>query len=111
MYAVSEKPTARELSIYIKPHAEQWFEIGILLDIPVQKLEDIEEHHKNDVQSCGARMLTEWIISNPNACWKKLYEVVEKVSKNTNINPSKESGTIFVQFNITVLLLVIKPKN
>ena len=93
MYVASEKPTARELSVYIKPHAQQWFEIGLLLDIKVQTLEEIEEHHRNDVQSCGARMLMGWLVSDPNACWKKLWDAVENVSKSTNIKASTESGT------------------
>ena len=89
-YAASEKPTAKELSVYIKPYAQQWFEIGLLLGIQLQKLESIEEHHKNDVQSCGARMLMEWLVSDPNACWKKLREAVENVS---NLKVSAVSGT------------------
>ena len=102
-YAASEKPTAKELSVYIKPYAQQWFEIGILLDIQLQKLESIEEHHKNDVQSCGARMLMEWLVSDPNACWKKLREVVENVSKNSNIKASAESGTkIHMEFKYSL---------
>lgn len=98
--ASDEKPTARELSVYIKPYAEQWFEIGLLLDIKSQKLEDIEERHKDDVQSCGARMLMEWLISDPNPCWKKLKEAVDNVSKNVNIKASStKSGTkIHMQF-------------
>ena len=89
----SEKPTTKELSIYIKPYAQHWYDIGILLGITVHKLEEIEELHKSDVQSCCVRMLMEWILSDPNTCWKKLWDVVEKVSKNININPSKELGT------------------
>ena len=89
----SEKPTAKELSVYIKPHAQQWYDIGILLNISVKKLDNIEEHHKDDVQSCSVRMLMEWIVSDPSACWKKLWEVVESVQKNTNVKPSTDLGT------------------
>lgn len=84
----SEKPTARELSVYFKPYAQQWFDIGILLDLPLPKLEDIAKRHKDDVQSCGVRMLMEWVVSDPNACWKKLQEVVENITKNTDTKPT-----------------------
>ena len=84
------------MSIYIKPYAQQWFEIGLLLGISVHKLADIEEHFKNDVQSCAARVLTEWTLSNDSACWEKLWEVVENTSKNANIKPSTELGTTYV---------------
>ena len=94
--AESEKPTARELSIFIKPHAQQWFEIGILLGIPLKKLQDIEKHHTIDVESCGANMLMEWLVCDPNACWKKLRETVDKTSKIPNINSSTESGTSII---------------
>ena len=97
----SEKPTAKELSIYIKPYAQQWYDIGILLNISVKKLDEIEEHHKDDVQSCSVRMLMEWIVSDPSACWKKLWDVVGSVQKNTgsiqkntNIKPSTDLGNV-----------------
>ena len=91
--ASDEKPTVKEASLYIKPYVKQWFEIGLLLDIKFQKLEEIGQRHDNDEQSCGPRMLMEWLISDPNACWGKLKEAVANVSKNANMTASStESG-------------------
>ena len=66
------------------------------MGISLEKLEVIEECYRDDVQSCAARVLTEWILSDDSACWEKLWEVVENTSKNANIKPSTELGTYYI---------------
>lgn len=106
VYIALEKPTAKELSIYIKPYAQKWYDIGILLNISVNKLDEIEEYHKNDVQSCGVRMLMEWTVNDHDACWKKLWEVVGSITKNTNTKPSTQLGNACNNNCYSLLLLV-----
>ncbi|XP_065899282.1 NLR family CARD domain-containing protein 3-like isoform X2 [Dysidea avara] len=78
----SQKPTAKDLLVYVNPHISQtWFEVGILLAIPVHKLQEIERDHGNDVESSCMRMLVEWSLGR-SATWEKLLSVIDSVFKS-----------------------------
>jgi len=81
------------MSTYVKPYAQYWLEIGILLGISSQKLDAIEEEFKNDPRSCCLRMFVEWVMSDPNATWKKLQGVIESISKSQGSNKSLDGTT------------------
>ena len=66
----------------MNPHISQtWFEVGILLAIPVHKLQEIERDHGNDVESSCMRMLVEWSLGR-SATWEKLLSVIDSVFKS-----------------------------
>jgi len=78
----SQKPAAKDLLVYVNPYiSQEWLEVGILLDIPVHKLQEIERNHGNDLQSSCMKMLVEWSLGK-SATWEKLISVIDSVCKS-----------------------------
>ena len=57
---------------------ELWFEIGVLLGLPVAKLQNIEELHGKDLNSSCMMMLIEWSLAK-YATWGNLLSVIDRV--------------------------------
>jgi hypothetical protein len=67
---------------YLLPEAKNWHNIGIMLGIPEQILEQIEADYPGDCQQCVREMIKSWLKQvNPRPTWKDLAEAVQ------NINP------------------------
>jgi len=81
------------MSTFVKLYVQYWLEIGILLGISSKRLDDIEREFVNDSQSCCLRMLVEWVMSDPNASWKKLKGVVKGISMSHGSNKSSDGTT------------------
>ena len=75
----NEKPSLKEFVIHIKPQVQclnTWFNLGVLLDVPVQTLEDIRVSEKDDLDLCCVKMLKEWLDNGTNTTWSTLLRAV-----------------------------------
>jgi len=54
----------------------RWFDIGILLDVPFQKLRDIKFSDNTQPDACCIRMFTEWLDGDGNPTWATLSKLV-----------------------------------
>ena len=57
--------------------AEEWYKLGIQLEIPVATLSTIEHEHPRDAQHCMTEILNWWLHNATECSWEKLTEVVE----------------------------------
>ena len=57
---------------------EVWFEIGVLLELPVENLQNIKEVHGKDLNSSCMMMLIEWSLKK-SATWENLLSVIDRV--------------------------------
>ena len=81
LYLASEKPNPTEFSLFIKPWcASVWFDLGILLDIPLYELKQIKLSGSKD---CCMRMFMKWLKSNSDATWDDLLKEVNNVLFDT----------------------------
>ena len=77
----SEKPNSEEFLLYIKPWcASMWFDLAVLLDVPLWKLKKIKLCHSED--SC-TEMFMEWLNINSNATWNALLKAVNYITFDT----------------------------
>ena len=74
--------------LLVKPdYINMWFQLGVLLNIPDTKLQDIQRLEQNDLDLCCTRMFMEW-ENAPEPSWSKL-----KVAVNyLNILSTKNLG-------------------
>lgn len=54
-----------------------WFDLGVLLDVPFDKLREIKFSTSKD--HC-IQVFTEWLNSNPDATWGYLLKVINEIS-------------------------------
>ena len=85
---------------------QEWFTLGIQLDVKDATLKDIEANHRGDVQRCKMEMLSVWLQSGPLNPWKKLATTLENMGKKVlaqrvlqlgkcnTILPQKVKGTM-----------------
>ena len=56
----------------ILPHALLWKEIGILLNINPDQLEEVKQSYSNDSIRCCKEMILQWLHSDETASQEKL---------------------------------------
>ena len=62
---------------FLLPEAKKWHNIGIMLEVPEQKLEQIEADYPGDCQQCAREMIKCWLKQvDPPPSWKSLAEAV-----------------------------------
>ena len=62
--------------------ADKWKMIGVLLEIPKGRLEDIATKYRDDLHSCLAEMLETWLKQvDPPPTWAAIIEAVEFIGK------------------------------
>ena len=69
---------------------EVWFEVGVLLELPVAKLQNIKEVHGNDLNSSCMMMLIEWSLKK-SATWENLLSVIDRIIDQV---PFKSGNTL-----------------
>ena len=55
-----------------------WYTLGLQLDIPTHKLQNIQHDHRT-LENSKHEMLHFWVHSDPEASWGKLATAVEKM--------------------------------
>lgn len=64
---------------YVNPVVkERWFELGILLALPVAKMQEIKDQAV-DLDSSCLRMLIEWSLGK-SATWGNLLSVIDRIA-------------------------------
>ena len=75
-----EKPTVKECVLLVKPeYMNFWFELGALLNVSDERLQDIKLTEQNDSDLCCTRMFMEWEKSS-DPTWNKLKAAVNYLS-------------------------------
>jgi len=86
-YVAFARPNIKEILLHIEPHSfDRWFDIGILLDVPVQKLRDIKFSDNTQSDICCKRMFTEWLDSDVNPTWSTLSLAISSCTNNVELN-------------------------
>jgi len=78
----NEKPSLKDFVVHIKPQVQclnVWYNLGVLLDVPVQKLEDIRLSEQDDLDLCCVKMFTEWLENGTDTTWSTLFRAVDSV--------------------------------
>jgi len=76
--------------MHIKPQVQclnLWYNLGVLLDVPVQKLEDIRLSEQDDLDLCCVKMFTEWLENGTDTTWSTLLRAVVSLY-NKQIDPN-----------------------
>lgn len=77
MNFVGEEPDLATAFAELLPVANDWKSIGVLLNVPKNTIDDINEEHKR-VKDCLREMLAEWVKQGPT--WTDLVEAVKHVN-------------------------------
>jgi len=68
-----KQSSLKDFVIYIKPGClNAWYNLGVLLDVPVQKLEDIRLSEQDDPDLCCVKMFTKWLENGTDTTWSTL---------------------------------------
>ena len=76
--------------MHIKPQVQclnTWYNLGELLDVPVQNLEDIRLSEQDDVDLCCVKMFTQWLENGTDTTWNTLLRAVDSLH-NKQISPN-----------------------
>ena len=85
-YIASERPSIKEIILQISPLCfNRWFDLGIILDISVQKLRDIRLSVNIKPDAYCIRMFTEWLEGDVNPTWNTLSKAINSVLAYTTI--------------------------
>ena len=75
------KPSTKNCLKFLLPEAKHWHNIGILLGISEQTLEQIESDYPSNCTECVREMIKSWLKQvEPKPTWKDLAEAVQVVS-------------------------------
>jgi len=75
---VTSMPSLKDLYEKVTPeYATFWKTIGVLLELPTEELNIIEQHNNAKAVSCCNAMFQKWLETDPSASWKRLLEAIE----------------------------------
>jgi len=81
-----KRPNIKEILLQIAPECfNRWFDIGILLDVPVQKLKDMKFSENTQPDVCCMKMFTEWLDGDGNPTWDALSKAVNLAISSTPV--------------------------
>ena len=70
---------------------ERWYELGVQLDVPISKLNEIRCNNSSDVYQCKLLMLQEWQRRPTlNPSWFTLVDALRKMEENVIANKIAE---------------------
>jgi len=98
----SEKPSLKGFVLHIKPQLQclnTWYNLGVLLDVPVQKLEDIRSSEQDDIDLCCVKMFIQWLENGTDTTWNTLLRAVDSVNIGSHgMGTCLCSGMITINF-------------
>ena len=56
----------------------RWKDLGIQIDVPPHKLEEIRLTYYTSVTECKLALITHWLNSDDDACWVKLADALDR---------------------------------
>ena len=65
------------------PCLNRWFDLGVILDISVQKLKEIKSSENIQPDTCCMRVITEWLDSDVNPTWNTLSKAINSILGHT----------------------------
>ena len=73
----------KDLMHYLKDIVIRWYELGVELDVPLNKLDEIRCNNSSDVYQCKLLMLQEW-QRQPTLkhSWCTLVDTLRKMEEN-----------------------------
>ena len=73
----------KDLMHYLKDIVIRWYELGVELDVPLNKLDEIRCNNSSDVYQCKLLMLQEW-QRRPTLkpSWCMLVDALRKMEEN-----------------------------
>jgi len=75
---VKSTPTLRQLCNHITPqYVHYWREIGILLGISNEILDEIKTHHHSEQTTCIEAVFEKWLEMDPSASWEKVFKAID----------------------------------
>ena len=90
LHTEHEKPLLKDFVLHIKPQVQclnTWYNLGELLDVPVQNLENIRLSEQDDVDLCCVKMFIEWLENGTDTTWSTLLRAVDSLH-NKQISPN-----------------------
>ena len=97
----------------IIPHAQHWKEIGILLDIDFNQLEELEQTYHNDLTKCCKQMIQRWMQTDKNPSHKKLVisiklaTTTQPLQINPHLNRFFNGERLYVYVNVMLPLSMV----
>ena len=73
----------KDLMHYLKDIVIRWYELGVELDVPLNKLDEIRCNNSSDVYQCKLLMLQEWQKQlTLKHSWCTLVDALRKMEEN-----------------------------
>ena len=73
----------KDLLQHLKDIVERWYELGVQLDVPISKLNEIRCNNSSDIYQCKLLMLQEWQRRPPlKPSWCTLVDALHKMEEN-----------------------------
>ena len=73
----------KDLMHYLKDIVIRWYELGVELDVPLNKLDEIRCNNSSDVYQCKLLMLQEWQRQPTlKPSWCTLVDALRKMEEN-----------------------------
>ena len=90
VYADIVCPTLQTMLHHLNKVHDDWFVIGIALNVPYEKLRDTEMHYERyGSKRCMAEMTQYW-LDFPNASWEQVVKSLELVGHSTLASTIKQ---------------------
>ena len=92
-----EQPSLKDFTIHVKPQVQcwnTWYSLGVLLDVPVQKLENIRLSEKDDLDLCCVKIFIEWLDNGTDTTWSTLLRA--NYFLNTKTKGLHGKGTVII---------------
>ena len=92
---VTTKPKLPDLYEHITPqYALKWKVIGILLGLPIEKLNKIEDDEMFKAEPCCTAMLIQWLKDDATASWGKLFNAILSSATISSVFDENMSGAL-----------------
>ena len=92
---VITKPKLPDLYQHITPqYALKWKVIGILLGLPIEKLNKIEDDRMFKAEPCCTAMLIQWLKDDATASWGKLFNAIQSLATISSVFDEDMSGAL-----------------
>jgi len=99
----------KDFVAHIKPQIQcsnTWYNLGVLLDVPEKKLNDIRLSEQDDLDLCSVKMFLEWLDDGTDVSWSTLLQA--NYFLNSKIEKLRGKGTVVMHtlHNYAVVLSV-----
>ena len=61
----------------------KWYDLGMLLVVPVHQLDIIQMNNPHNTQMCCTKMFSYWLQTDTEASWSKLLNALRNMAQNS----------------------------